>query len=133
MKPALPYNKTRQRDYKKKKLHTNISHEKRCKSPQQNISKFNPTMCIKNHILQTCRIFSRFARVIHHSKNQVCDSYVCVLTCVQLFVTLWTIACQATLSMGFSRPEHRSGLPFPPPRYLSDPGIKPGSPALQTD
>ena len=50
-----------------------------------------------------------------------------------LFVTLWTIACQAPLSMGFSRQEHWSGLPFPSPGYLSDPGIKPRSPALQPD
>ena len=35
--------------------------------------------------------------------------------CVRLFVTLWTVACQAPLSMGFSRQEYWSGLPFPPP------------------
>ena len=133
MKPALPYSNTRQRDYKKRKLHTNISHEKRCKIPQQNISKFNSTMCIKNHILQTCRIFPRFARVIHYSKIKYVIHIVCVLTRVQLFVTVWTIAHQATLSLGFSRQEHRSGLPFPSPRYLSNPGIKPRSPALQAD
>ena len=52
---------------------------------------------------------------------------------VQLFVTLWTIACQAPLSMGFSRQEYRSGLPCPPPRDLPAPGIEPiflMSPAL---
>ena len=43
------------------------------------------------------------------------------------------VACQAPLSMGFSRQEYWSGLPCPPPEYLSDPGIKPGSPALQAD
>ena len=133
MKPELPYNKTRQRDYKKRKLHTNISHEKRRKSPQQNISKFNPTMCIKNHILQTCRIFSRFARVIHHSKNQVCDSNcMCTHLCPTL-CDLMNYSPPGYTLHGFSRQEHRSGLPFPSPRYLSDPGIKPGSPALQTD
>ena len=41
---------------------------------------------------------------------------------VQLFVTLWTIACQAPLSMGFSRQEHWSGLLFPPPGHLPDQG-----------
>ena len=43
-------------------------------------------------------------------------------------VTLWTVACQAPLSMGFSRQQLWSGLPFPSPRDLPDPGIKPGSP-----
>ena len=42
-----------------------------------------------------------------------------------LFVTWWTVTCQASLSMGFSRQEYWSGLPFPPPGYLPDSGIKP--------
>ena len=46
------------------------------------------------------------------------------------FVTAWTIAHQAPLSMGFPREEYWSGLPFPPPRDLPDPGIYPASPAL---
>ena len=45
----------------------------------------------------------------------------------------WTVACQAPLSMGFSRQEHWSELPFPSPGDLPDPGIEPGSPALQAD
>ena len=44
--------------------------------------------------------------------------------------TPWTIVCQAPLSMGFSRQEYWSGFPFPSPGDLSDPGIKPTSPAL---
>ena len=48
---------------------------------------------------------------------------------VQLFATLWTTACQAPLSMGFSRQEYWSGLPCPPPGDLLDPGIEPVSPA----
>ena len=44
-----------------------------------------------------------------------------------------TVACQAPLSMGFSRQEYWSGLLFPSPGDLPDPGIKPRSPALQTD
>ena len=52
---------------------------------------------------------------------------------VQLFVTLWTVAHQAPLSMGFSRQEYWSGLPFPSLGNLPNPGIEPGSPALQTD
>ena len=52
---------------------------------------------------------------------------------VWLFVTLWTVARQAPLSMGLSRQEYWSGLPCPPPGDLPNPGIKPGSPALQMD
>ena len=47
--------------------------------------------------------------------------------------TLWTEAHQALLSLGFSRQEYWSGLPFPPLGNLSNPGIGPGSSALQTD
>ena len=48
-------------------------------------------------------------------------------------VTPWTVACQAPLSMGFSRQEYWSVLPFPSPGDLPDSGIKPRSPALQAD
>ena len=47
--------------------------------------------------------------------------------------TAWAIPLQAPLSMGFSRQEYWSGLPFPSPGDLSNPGIEPGSPALETD
>ena len=46
---------------------------------------------------------------------------------VLLFLSLWTIAFQAPLSMGFSRQEYWNGLPCPPPGDLPDPGIKPSS------
>ena len=55
------------------------------------------------------------------------------LSHVQLFVTPWAVACQAPPSMGFSRQEYWSGLPFPSPGDLPDPGIEPGSPMLQAD
>ena len=55
------------------------------------------------------------------------------LSCVRLFATPWTVAYQGPRSMGFSRQEYWSGLPFPSPGYLPNPGIEPGSPALQTD
>ena len=58
----------------------------------------------------------------------VCMS-VCMLSRVWLFATLWTVACQGPLSMGFSRQECCSGLPCPPPGDLPDPGIEPVSPA----
>ena len=54
--------------------------------------------------------------------------HACVLDCVRVFATPWTIACQVPLSMEFSRQEHWSGLPFPPPGDASNPGIKSASP-----
>ena len=51
----------------------------------------------------------------------------------QLFVTPWTVTYQAFLSMGFSRQEYWSGLPFPYPWDLPNPAIEPGSPTLQAD
>ena len=52
------------------------------------------------------------------------------LSCVRLFATPWTVAYQAPLSMGFSRQDYWSGLRFPSPGDLPNPGIKPGSPTL---
>ena len=60
---------------------------------------------------------------------------VCVraLSHVRLFSAPWTVAQQAPLSMEFSRQEYWSGLPFPSPGNLPDPGIEAGSPLLQAD
>ena len=63
---------------------------------------------------------------------------MCVCVCkllsrVRLFATPWIAAFQATLSMEFSRQEYWSGLPFPSPGDLPNPGIKLRSPALQAD
>ena len=55
------------------------------------------------------------------------------LSRVRLFATPWTIAYQAPQSMEFSRQEYWSGLPFPFPEDLPNPGIEPGSLALQAD
>ena len=55
------------------------------------------------------------------------------LSCVRLFATPWTVAHQAPPSMGFSRQEYWSGLPFSSPGDLPDPGIEPRSPAIQAD
>ena len=68
------------------------------------------------------------------SQNTTCLS-VCLLicfNCVCLFVTPWTVAHQAPLSMRMSRQEYWSGLPCPPPGDLPDPGIEPVSPAAPT-
>ena len=66
-----------------------------------------------------------------------CEGCVCwALSCfsrIWPFVTPWTVAHQAPLSMQFSRQEHWSRLPCPPSRDLPDPGIEPMSPALQVD
>ena len=63
-------------------------------------------------------------------------SDVCVWqlhSCGRLFATPRTVTCQAPLSMGVSRREYWSGLPFPSPGNLPTPGIQPGSPSLQAD
>ena len=59
--------------------------------------------------------------------------FVLVFSCVQLFVTPWTVAHQAPLSVEFSRQAYWSGLPFPPPGDLLNPGIESESSALQVD
>ena len=54
--------------------------------------------------------------------------HLCMLSCfscVQLYVTLWTVGCQASLSMGFSRQEYWSGMPRPPPGDVLDPWSNP--------
>ena len=56
-----------------------------------------------------------------------------LLSHVQLFATPWTVAYQAPQTMEFSRQEYWSGLPFRSPGELPNPGIDPGSPALQAD
>ena len=55
------------------------------------------------------------------------------LSRVRLFATPWTVAHRAPPSMGFSRQEYWSGLPFPSPGDLPDPGMEPRSPALQAE
>ena len=51
-----------------------------------------------------------------------------MLSCVRLFATPWTVACQASLSMGLSRQEYWSGLLFPSPGDLTNPGMEPTPP-----
>ena len=58
---------------------------------------------------------------------------VCVLNRVELFVTPWTVAHEAFLSMEFPRQEYWRELPFPPPGELPKPGTEHSSPALQAD
>ena len=65
-----------------------------------------------------------------HSIMNISNNVLRHFSCVRLFVTLWTVACQMPLSMGFSRQEYWSGLPQPPPGDLPDPEIEATSPAL---
>ena len=71
------------------------------------------------HTFQNLHFYSTFLTV---SRSVMFDS-----------VTLWTVAHQAPPTMGFSRQEYWSGLPFPSPQGLSNPGIEPWSPAWQAD
>ena len=72
-------------------------------------------------------------RVTIENKIFFPSTHAQLLSHVQLFETPWTIACQAPLSIDFSRQDYWSGLPFPSPGDLPDPGIKHTSPALQVD
>ena len=74
--------------------------------------------------------YNGWKQMILYMYNSVCKTRV---SHVQLSVTPWIVARQAPLSMEFSRQDYWSGLPFPSPGDLPDPGIEPGSPALQAD
>ena len=75
-------------------------------------------------VLSYKNIFNKCTRI-----DILCQS----LCHVRLFATPWTTACQASLSIEFSRQEYWSGLPFPPPEELRNPGIEPQSPLSQAD
>ena len=77
---------------------------------------------------KACNLFAIAPSVVlnHHGGGLVAESR-------PTLATPWTVACQAPLSMGFFRREFWSGLPFPSPGALPDPGIEPRSPALQAD
>ena len=82
------------------------------------------------HLLLISHTHTHTLRKAHVGHN---ESKVKLLSRVRLFVTLWTVAYKAPLSMGFSRQEFWSGLPFPSPGDLPNPGIEPRFPALQAD
>ena len=106
------------------------------------MNNINPFCCIFHlrlysaEYVANCEIdLQSWGHPIWHSWHSV-DLYfvlcvrVCMLSCfshVQLFVTLWIVAHQAPLFMGFCRQEYWSGLTFLPPGSLPDPGIKPVS------
>ena len=76
-------------------------------------SSDHPVICCKNSYVRAC-VLNHFSRAL-------------------LFVTPWTVAHQVALSMGFPWQECCTGLPFPSPGDLPNPGIEPVSPALQAD
>ena len=83
-----------------------------------------------NHISPSSNTLKvSFSRVYIEKTRVGC---VCLFSCVQLFVTSWTVAHQAPLPMGVSRQEYWSGLPFPTAGDLFDPGIKPVALASRT-
>ena len=86
-------------------------------------------MCVCIYIYY---IYSYVLHIHTHTHTYIFVLLSC-FSCVRLFVTLWTIACQASLSMEFSRQEYWSGLSCPPPGDLPKPGIEPVSPALQAE
>ena len=88
----------------------------------------HPLMIKKKKTLQKAGIEGTYLNIIKAIHDKVKS-----LSHVLLFATLWTVALQAPPSMGFSRQEYWSGLPFPSPGYLPDPGIEPRSPALRAD
>ena len=71
----------------------------------------------------------RLFRASQDNEKQVVSCVCSLLSRVRLFSTPWTVARQASLSVGFSRQEYWSGVPFPSPEDLPDPGIEPRSPA----
>ena len=73
------------------------------------------------------------ARVLEWAAIAFSDKYIYISYIYMTLATQWTIACQAPPSMGFSRQEYWSGLPFPSLEDLPDLGIEPRSPALQAD
>ena len=96
-------------------------------------TRFQPLWCLPPHC--TAFLVERFRYYLCQLRILVAFpslDTLCMLhhfSCVQLFATPWTVACQAPLSMGFSRQEYWSGLPCPPPGDLPDTGIEPASPA----
>ena len=102
-------------------------------STLQELFALGQVICILNLDFLSSAYLPGFCEVSCEMPATVLGSPGCVCAVlsrfshVQLFATLWTLACQAPLSMGFSRQEYRSGLPCPLPGDLPDPGIEPVS------
>ena len=94
-----------------------------------------PTLFFFSRWLQQFGVFCSYIWIFTYSGSvkNVMGVLIDVISHVWLIATLWTVAHQAPLSMGFSRQEYWSGLSCPSPGNLPNPGIDPGSPALQAD
>ena len=77
-----------------------------------------------NFLIYLIAVFIWFQKWHQNIIKHVCCAVLSCFSRVQLLVTLWTVVCQAPLSMGFSRPEYWSGLPCPPPGDLPNSGIE---------
>ena len=84
-------------------------------------------------MLQKIPWFLNIFSLLPHTELYSHEKVKVLLSCVQLFVTPWTVALQDPLSMEFSRQEYWNGLPFPSPGDLPDPEIEPRSPTLEAD
>ena len=112
--------------------------------PLTNIDNCFKNNCVKAPLQMLYLITEWLFEAVAYNGQCLIVTCVCVCVCVcarvctralshvRLFVTLWTIAHQAPLSMGFPRQEYWSRLPFPSPGDLPDPGIKPVSPVSAT-
>ena len=106
-----------------------------------NNSTYSESLLSFGFLEHFCCCCSSFSHKLHYLISSNSPSYllhkifnnVKLLSRVRLFVIPWTVVHQVPLSMGFSRQEYWSGLPFPSPGDLPDPGIEPRSPALQAD
>ena len=92
-----------------------------------------PNLGIEPASLLSPALSGRFFTTSATWETLVTKVKVKLLSCVRLFATPWTVAHQAPQSMEFSRQECWSGLPFPSPGDLPNPGIEPGFPTPQTD
>ena len=99
----------------------------------QNLELSSPLLCLSHPIFDLSAnlpsVPLNHVQIPIWSSLCVCES----LSHGQLFATQWTAAHQVSLSMRFSRQRYWSGFPFPSPGDLPNPGIEPGSPALQAD
>ena len=108
-----------------------------CKAHLTSHSRMSGFRCVITPLWLSILVISKTIIIPSQYKCKILSAIVKVkvksLSHVQLFATPWSVPYQAPPSMGFSRQEHWSGLPFPSPGDLPDPGIEPWSPAFQAD
>ena len=104
-------------------LNLSVNCKEQCSEEQWFGKRFHKKRMVVKYVCELLR------NVVSFWLDHVCV-HVCaqLLSHTQLFSTPWTVACQAPPSMGFSRQEYWSRLPFPPPGELPNPGTEPRSP-----